>query len=82
MGDLIEDGSRNHAYTWQPNKVMFDASSKDYILLSLRIRALGKVQSSEQTGTASILSISLPVFAAYVVQLLAQLEYLHTCSGW
>ena len=34
------------------------------------------------TGTASILHISLPVLAAYVVQLLAQLEYLHTCNGW
>ena len=82
MGDLIEDGSRNHAYAWQLNEVMFDASSKDYILLSLRIRPLGKVQSSEQTGTASILHISLPVLAAYVVRLLAQLEYLHTCNGW
>ena len=67
MADLIEDGSRNHAYAWQPNEVMFDASSKDYILLSLRIKALRKVQSSEQAGTVSILHISLPVLAAYVV---------------
>ena len=61
---------------------MFAASSKDYILLSLRIRAFRKVQSSEQTGTASILHISLPVLAAYVVQLLTQVECLHTCNGW